>query len=320
MATKICKKCGKTFEGKSNSAAYCAECTAPDPARFKRIEVPHVGEILLRKSNGESAEDIAEAISLPLEDVQIALSLGSLDLSAGSVRKCRICGKLLLSDDKKTLCPDCVAAQKKENVRTCTCRECRSEFLGGPRAIYCPRCRAERQAKQAAECAKRRKAGKAREIGSTDLCLICGEPYIINGGLQKYCKACAKEAIKANDRKRGLEYYYEVGANSRRKDLREQSAPQKYCLFCGKEFVQKGAKRYCSEDCRKAALIGRQRAFEQAHKQDRSARLKAPPEERICPQCRKVFVVSGHALAKKKFCSRSCLDKFHNAKKQKQQP
>lgn len=82
-------------------------------------------------------------------------------------------------------------------VKDRTCRQCGAVFRGGPRAWYCPSCRSERQREQN----RRHKAkGPDRPIGSTDICVVCGKPYIVNGSRQKYCPDCAYDAVRAVDR------------------------------------------------------------------------------------------------------------------------
>ena len=84
-------------------------------------------------------------------------------------------------------------------VKPRTCRQCGVVFDGGPRAWYCPECRQKR--KQDANANFRKKGRKAdRPIGSTDNCVRCGAEYIVNSARQKYCHACAYEAIRDADR------------------------------------------------------------------------------------------------------------------------
>ncbi len=84
-------------------------------------------------------------------------------------------------------------------VKPRTCRECGAVFDGGPRAWYCPDCRQARQKAAAARYnAKGRKAD--RPIGSTDQCVICGKDYVVKAARQKYCPACAYEAVREVDR------------------------------------------------------------------------------------------------------------------------
>lgn len=82
-------------------------------------------------------------------------------------------------------------------VKDRVCRECSTVFQGGPRAWYCPSCREIRKKES---LRKHRLNGTSRPLGSTDLCIVCGAPYIVNSSRQKYCKSCSYDAIRAVDR------------------------------------------------------------------------------------------------------------------------
>ena len=56
-------------------------------------------------------------------------------------------------------------APKTLGIRTC--RQCGSEFLGGPRAWYCPTCRQERKKRHDREFKERKRAGKVIPVGSS---------------------------------------------------------------------------------------------------------------------------------------------------------
>lgn len=82
-------------------------------------------------------------------------------------------------------------------VKDRVCRQCGAVFQGGPRAWYCPACREERRH----DADRRHKSkGTMRPLGSTDICTVCGKPYTVKSARQKYCPACAYEAVRAVDR------------------------------------------------------------------------------------------------------------------------
>lgn len=136
----------------------------------------------------------------------------------------------------------------KKNLYPRTCKTCGIIFAGGPRAWYCPDCRKKR--KNAAKIAykARKRAGKVREIGSVDTCQKCGEKYIVNGSLQKYCDKCSAEVLRDMDRSQGMEYYRKNrdDINQKRSDTRRI---KKYCAICGKEISPIGGRMFCA-DCR----------------------------------------------------------------------
>ena len=68
------------------------------------------------------------------------------------------------------------------------CINCGLPFKGGPRAYYCPGCRLERQRDQNRDFKLRKKKGEYRKLGSADKCERCGKDYVVEAGLQRFCK------------------------------------------------------------------------------------------------------------------------------------
>lgn len=172
--------------------------------------------------------------------------------------KCRNCGQIIQASGAETLCPDCRAELAAASVvRPRICRSCGAEFPGGPRAWYCPACRAER-AREASRTSKRRsRAGAARKLGSTDVCQICGAEYVVTGSLQKYCPACAADAVKAVDREQGRVWAAENReANAARK--KELAQRRKVCRVCGEVFSTGTTSVTCSPGCAKVLKSYRQ--------------------------------------------------------------
>ena len=114
------------------------------------------------------------------------------------LKKCAKCGKLFnTAKNEQTLCDECVATAKSTTIRPRTCRECGAIFDGGPRAWYCPECRKIREKESAKHY---RDNGPSRPLGSIDRCSVCGKEYVVNSARQRYCPACAPEAIREVDR------------------------------------------------------------------------------------------------------------------------
>ena len=141
------------------------------------------------------------------------------------------------------------------------CRACGITFSGGPRAWYCPSCRAERK-RERERLHKQR--GTNRPLGSTDYCKACGKPYIVNGGLQKYCPKCAPEQHAEFDRKQSLELYEKNKEliNSKRYAERAIDLSELTCAICGKKFSGYKNQKVCSEKCRKEYIKMRAREYE----------------------------------------------------------
>ena len=182
-------------------------------------------------------------------------------------RICKYCGQEYDGDPGSSCCPSCAAAQRETTLRTRTCRTCGVTFPGGPRAWYCPDCRAERR-READR--RRRRLGTARPLDSTDLCEICGKPYTVEGGRQRYCKACAPEAVRAIDLRQSLAWNQANTTPAQRRQERRTAAATIACVICGKGFVPRTRSKTCSPAC--AAELKRQKsaAFEEEHRRQRN--------------------------------------------------
>lgn len=175
------------------------------------------------------------------------------------LRICKYCGKTFEGDPGASACSDCASERKTNVIRQRVCQTCGTVFDGGPRAWYCPTCREERRRQHDREYKQRKKAGQTRKIGSTAYCEVCGQPFIVNGGLQRYCPQCAPETIrhKANALSRA---WNEANVTpEQRKTERHQHTATIPCVICGKLFVPSSPARTCSPAC-SDALSRRNRA------------------------------------------------------------
>jgi hypothetical protein len=186
------------------------------------------------------------------------------------LRICRNCRIEYDGDPGSTLCPSCVKEGRKSTIRDRTCRTCGTTFPGGPRAWYCPSCRADRQKAQSREYHRRNERGAARGIGSEDICTICGKPYTVNSGRQRYCQACAPEAWAEADRAQGRSWYAEHGDPDARRQLRQSHTAELLCAVCGKPYRPTDASVTCSAAC--SAVLAKRTAsnWEKAHRAERS--------------------------------------------------
>lgn len=187
------------------------------------------------------------------------------------LRICRKCRIEYDGDPGSTLCPSCVKDGRKTTIRDRTCRTCGIIFPGGPRAWYCPDCRADRQKEQAREAYHRKVAGNTRPIGSTDICTICGKPYIVASGLQRYCPSCAPGAWAEADRQQGREYYAAHGDADARRELRQAHTAELLCVICGKPYKPIYASATCSPACSAELARRNSAAWEKGHKEERNA-------------------------------------------------
>lgn len=164
-------------------------------------------------------------------------------------RVCKVCGKEFEASGEQHMCPDCrKAAQRETVVRERKCISCGAGFPGGPRAWYCPECRAERAKETQKDYRRRKASGKVRAIGSTDICRRCGKEYIVNGGLQMYCPACAEEAVreKTLPKKRIYAQDRSEERQNRKKELRENGS---ICVICGRLYTSGSPSVTCGPEC-----------------------------------------------------------------------
>lgn len=145
------------------------------------------------------------------------------------------------------------------------CIDCGKEFVGGILSLRCESCERNAAIQRSKEYRQRKKAGNAREIGSTDICINCGKRYIVNGSLQRYCPECSREhqlehwrAATSAWREINMKDPEKRAARNARK--RDKPPLENHCQVCGKDITgaTKGTK-YCSEICKRKAANERRR-------------------------------------------------------------
>lgn len=186
-------------------------------------------------------------------------------------KACKKCGAVFETDKPGAyMCPACAAASRRASVyRERTCADCGATFLGYPKSKRCPTCRAVVNHKRDAAF---RRNGPARKLGSTDICERCGAEYIVEGGLQRYCKSCAPTAIRENVLESKRQY---AADNAERFALRkaENRCYNKVCTVCGKVFDADTPTVTCSPEC-----ADKLRYIRQAEADLRRGRRKLPPK------------------------------------------
>ena len=121
---------------------------------------------------------------------------------------CEDCGKEFLGGRYPRFCPDCRKRRQRAHAKAVRkCVVCGREFVGTARSLYCPACRLEKHRENYHRHLKRKKEGDTIVRGETvGICEICGKPFIMMAGIQKYCSDCAPEAYKEADRRRSYEW------------------------------------------------------------------------------------------------------------------
>ena len=188
------------------------------------------------------------------------------------LKQCKKCGVSFASEKEGAyLCPVCAAEAKKDSViQPRVCIDCGASFQGFPRSVRCPDCQ---KSVNDARHKEYKRNGPARKLGSTDRCQICGAEYVVESGMQRYCKACSADALKANTQAHKREYnriYYGDAANVAKKaDNRRNN---KVCVVCGNVFDDGRASVTCSPECARA-----RKKYLQDKADIKRGRRKAPP-------------------------------------------
>lgn len=159
-------------------------------------------------------------------------------------------------------------------IQSRTCHQCKTNFLGGPRAYYCPSCRVERAKQTHAEYRRRKRQGEVRALGSTDKCERCGKSYTVEAGLQRFCPECQPIHAADYDRRTSLEFYNEnkERINPPRKMKRRKRS--NICVICESVFEPINGSTTCSAEC-KRKLTNKYNLEWRARKKQKNA----PPEE-----------------------------------------
>ena len=159
-----------------------------------------------------------------------------------TLKPCLDCGKPFYGSAGMMYCDACRTKRKRNVIRTRICKECGTEFEGGPRARRCPEC-----AEYARTHHKREKT--KRPLGSIDKCEYCGAEYRVNSGRQKYCsEECQKKAVMEWQKKQKRGYAKESGQEEKKRERREKKT--KICIYCMREFKNGTSSNVCSEYCR----------------------------------------------------------------------
>lgn len=161
-------------------------------------------------------------------------------------RKCKRCGNFFLAPTPDTVvCPACRAIIRAEVAyRPRICTRCGAEYMGYPHSKYCPECQLQVRRERDRT---RRKEGKGRPLGSTDLCAACGKPYVVKSGTQRYCPDCAKTVVPETIRAHKREWMREHPEQAEHKA--ESRRDRRVCAVCGKTFNSPLPTVTCSPEC-----------------------------------------------------------------------
>lgn len=141
--------------------------------------------------------------------------------------------------------------KKTSNLHRKTCKRCGVAFMGRPAALYCDNCRTEVRREYDRQY-KHKSDKEKRKLGSIDKCLKCGKEYIVQSGKQKYCPACAVEAIRGNIRAERKKYMQEKREKSPAlvKEWKRVKFETLICPICKEEFTPTDYRQKSCERCK----------------------------------------------------------------------
>lgn len=155
---------------------------------------------------------------------------------------CADCGKEFVAGPNARLCPDCRKKRLQANVKAVRrCVMCGKAFVGAPRALYCPDCRRKKQSENVRKYLARKRAGKSKTLGQTVLaCAVCGKPFVMTAGGQKYCPDCAQEAYRKADNAKGRAFMRQMRAAAKQKQEQAAEAQERHA-------TKRDAEEMCGE-------------------------------------------------------------------------
>lgn len=185
------------------------------------------------------------------------------------VRRCKGCGVEFAATPTQYYCASCrKEIHRRELIKERVCVECGCRFEGGPNAPRCPVCRERHKKRMSEEYNQRRRARKVRKVGGIANCLLCGKPYKIENGNQKYCPECKGKNTLAKKNE-----YSKAHAKKNRaaRDVRREGTD--VCYWCGKSYTKGKHTFACSDEC--AEML--KKYFRKARAY-RKGQRKEPPE------------------------------------------
>lgn len=120
------------------------------------------------------------------------------------------------------------------------CSVCGAAISGGPNKKYCSICLKQVRADQHAQSRSRAAAGTSRELGSDAVCELCGKPYSVSSGRQRYCPSCS--SLRPRPSRRVLpDDYYTSGPSP---TGYQQGILYLYGSYCGDMFYVRSANKH----------------------------------------------------------------------------
>lgn len=266
---KICKHCGQPYVPSRSMYTFCsADCKV----EYRRVYQHQWYEAQKDQQAAREKARREEFKLLQTEEPDRLRKQHNVEPRTA----CDICGAALTGKQKRYCSDQCrkeaycgekwtgndlVGRVYRSNVvpREKVCQDCGAVFISHPIAKRCPDCRMAAMAERIKGV--QWNAGKSRRIGSTDTCAVCGQPYIVNSGMQRMCASCSAQKKLDNNRACYHRAMQQDGArekfNERRREKKkaEREAKGRICRQCGLAYVPDGSRRTCCSDaCQRERL------------------------------------------------------------------
>lgn len=211
--------------------------------------------------------------------------------------ECWICGKPVQPPRKKHCSDACTSEARRRRKLTNPprrhkadnpvwydrpCIDCGLVVRMHLKSKRCPACQHAADQAHNAEHLRRRDAGHSRKLGATYPCERCGDPYILNSGLQRYCSTCAPTAVHANINAAKRDARREALAdpvNRERRNAKRRSNwrdIKRTCPVCGAEFAPANPhSTTCSPECQRIRKQRIQQASDARRAEARNAKNRA---------------------------------------------
>lgn len=230
------------------------------------------GTLLL--ANGWTAIDRSDAHDLIYNGVPNTLETPEPPSAPGV---CAVCGKSLPKGQQRYCGEACRKKADARRVKQNTgrprgnpearwlthCVDCGKLIY---RPIKCIRCEACQLVINKYRHKVQQRTEPSRPLGSTDICQVCGKPYVVQASLQKYCPACRDVGAKQSISKRKSAYRIarmndpEIAQKTR--EAKHCIPSPKFCAHCGKPFFSKNRAMYCCDACRQAGSMAYHKEYE----------------------------------------------------------
>ena len=321
---RICKVCGKPLTGKQR--IFCSDkCKGVEyykPQKAARAINKAARQQKKAEKQSGTKERFCKVCGKPLTGRKMSYCKDCAEKrNAGKTKKthkepalriCKNCGKEFVSIKARRYCSDkCRSAgilkgkaAEKSKLNGLYCKVCGKPLTGRQRTVCSTAC-ASKRSKAAL------KQAKQQNEPQTQICPNCGKEFVVTPG-RRYCSDECREAARAqrlDARKKALNGLFckicgepLTGKQSmfcspeceRKRGRADKKHIPRICENCGKAFEGSRVQRFCSKECKYAAIT------------QKKAEGKSKPNGLLCKVC-------GEPLTgiQRIFCSTRCENRYY---------